>query len=182
MHFASIRGPPWTPSSSWTPSTLSRLSGQTFEWSYGYFDDRSGSEKLTTFVLRNQAKRRAIPIVEGDEGVIDAGAVGRVDTAVVDAGQVPPAPRPFGFVVADGGGARKAADGEKTHGMQRIHDDVGVRGDVRIEIGRRQIDEGVHAQHAHLGVELEHVDFGTGAPLIAPQPGDEGVVASAHPA
>jgi hypothetical protein len=24
-----------------------RLFGQMFEWSYGYFDDRSGSEKLT---------------------------------------------------------------------------------------------------------------------------------------
>ena len=51
MHFASLRGPPWTPSSSWTPSTPSRLSGQMFEWSYGYFDDRSGSEKLTAVVL-----------------------------------------------------------------------------------------------------------------------------------
>ena len=47
MHFASLRGPPWTPSSSWTPSTPSRLFGQMVEWSYGYFDDRSGSEKLT---------------------------------------------------------------------------------------------------------------------------------------
>jgi len=27
--------------------TRIRLSGQMFEWSYGYFDDRSGSEKLT---------------------------------------------------------------------------------------------------------------------------------------
>jgi hypothetical protein len=26
---------------------LIRLFGQTVEWSYGYFDDRSGSEKLT---------------------------------------------------------------------------------------------------------------------------------------
>jgi len=27
--------------------TRIRLSGQMFEWAYGYFDDRSGSEKLT---------------------------------------------------------------------------------------------------------------------------------------
>ena len=27
--------------------TRIRLFGQMFEWSYGYFDDRSGSEKLT---------------------------------------------------------------------------------------------------------------------------------------
>jgi hypothetical protein len=26
-----------------------RLCGQMFEWSYGYFDDRSGSEKLTAW-------------------------------------------------------------------------------------------------------------------------------------
>ena len=51
MHFASLRRSPWTPSSFWTPSTPSRLSGQMFEWTYGYYDDRSGSEKLTQLVL-----------------------------------------------------------------------------------------------------------------------------------
>jgi hypothetical protein len=31
----------------WIWRNAIRLSGQVLEWAYGYFDDRSGSEKLT---------------------------------------------------------------------------------------------------------------------------------------
>jgi hypothetical protein len=79
------------------------------------------------------AQGRGVPVGKVDGTFVGAGAVGGVDAAVVDTGEMAPAAGTLGFVGTDGSRAWEATDGGKTHVVQRIDHHVRMTKKVSVE-------------------------------------------------
>lgn len=121
-------------------------------------------------------KRRCVPIVHVD-GIALRIAVDGIDSAISDAGKVPPPTSSFWFVRKNRRRACKTPDRRISHGMQRVDDDVRVGGDHCIELFACHVRERVDAQGIHFGIDVEHACFATRAAFFATKRADERVVA-----